>query len=77
MLYCIYQAIITYKQYFKGWKMKTSEFLPEVNEKSAELKNTWAWRTEPSANWRPYDAEMIKVRGNIYSNHFFILNFLK
>ena len=42
--------------------MKTSEFLPEVNEKSAELKNTWAWRTEPSANWRPYDAEMIKVR---------------
>ena len=52
--------------------MKASEFLPEVNEKSAELKNTWAWRTEPSANWRPYDAEMIKVRANIIQVEIFL-----
>lgn len=43
----------------EGWKMMPSEFLADLYEQNQLLKKTWTDREE-SANWRPYDSNIIR-----------------
>lgn len=44
---------------YLGWKMMPSEFLADLYEQNQLLKKTWTDREE-SANWRPYDSNIIR-----------------